>query len=240
MVYAQNPALPPSSSTQAIETLKRKDFSKIEIEKLLQAVININPYMMPQRQVMTYWKAVSQELHDDDKCLDCTHEVLKNKVMQLLAWVKTKDSDWEKTKAVSDLLCANCRHTICFHRLSSWSRQESLFMTHLWLATHWNVATNTILMIVTVLTRRTWICLPSQMKGGVLERDHAVFHTVDLRSHSMHSVSIMKQKYTRIACSILQRSLLMHAWSSTRTYWMFWNLSQSTSEHLRAHILTSW
>ena len=85
MVYAQNPTLPPSPSTKAIETLKRKDFTKIEIEKLLWAVININPYMAPQRQVMTYWKAVSQELHDDDMCLYCTHEVLKNKVMQLLA-----------------------------------------------------------------------------------------------------------------------------------------------------------
>ena len=88
MVYAQNPALPPSPSTEAIETLKRKDFSKIKIEKLLQAVININPYMVPWRQVTTYWKAVSQELHDNDTCLDCTHEVLKNKVMQLLAWVE--------------------------------------------------------------------------------------------------------------------------------------------------------
>ena len=59
MVYAQNPTLPPSPSTEAIETLKRKYFSKIEIEKLLWAVININPYMAPWRQVMTYWKAVS-------------------------------------------------------------------------------------------------------------------------------------------------------------------------------------
>ena len=83
-----SPALPPSPSTEAIETLKRKDFSKIEIEKLLQAVININPYMVPWRQVMTYWKAVSQELCDNDTCLDHTHEVLKNKVMQLLAWVE--------------------------------------------------------------------------------------------------------------------------------------------------------
>ena len=140
MVYAQNPALPPSPSTEAIETLKRKDFSKIEIEKLLWAVLNINPYMAPWRQVMTYWKAFSQELHDDDTCLDCcerqqiptimccsnwakrplcqdiwhslwalykqqfvtyspiiamvydncTHEVLKNKVMQLLAWVDVR------------------------------------------------------------------------------------------------------------------------------------------------------
>ena len=88
MVCAQNPALPPSPSTEAIETLKRKDFSKIKIEKLLQAVININPYMAPWRQVMTYWKAVSQELHDNDTCLDHTHEVLKNKVTQLLAWVE--------------------------------------------------------------------------------------------------------------------------------------------------------
>ena len=55
MVDAQNPTLPPSPSTKAIETLKRKIFSKIEIEKLLWAVININPYMVPQRQVMTYW-----------------------------------------------------------------------------------------------------------------------------------------------------------------------------------------
>ena len=88
MVYAQNPALPPSPSTEAIKTLKRKDFSKIEIEKLLQTVININPYMPPWRQVMTYWKAVSQELHDNDMCLDHTHEVLKHKVTQLLAWVE--------------------------------------------------------------------------------------------------------------------------------------------------------
>jgi hypothetical protein len=68
----------------------REDFSGNNIDNLLRAVIEIDPFMVPRSQVSAKWKEVATKVQDQACCLGRDADTLKNKVMTLLSWVEVR------------------------------------------------------------------------------------------------------------------------------------------------------
>ena len=77
---SSNP-VPPVSKCKLCE-----EFSGNDIEQLLRAVISVNPYLAPCSLITDKWK-VTQIVQAEGACIGRDHEMLKNKVKSLLAWV---------------------------------------------------------------------------------------------------------------------------------------------------------
>jgi hypothetical protein len=68
----------------------REDFSGNDIDNLLRAMIEVDPFMAPRSQVSTKWKEVATKVQDQACCLGRDADTLKNKVMMLLSWVEVR------------------------------------------------------------------------------------------------------------------------------------------------------
>jgi hypothetical protein len=82
------PSGPPLGSTRSKARKPREEFSTKDLEHLLRAVIDVNPYMAPRNKVGERWKAVATMVQADGLCLNRDAETLKNKVTSLLGWVQ--------------------------------------------------------------------------------------------------------------------------------------------------------
>jgi hypothetical protein len=67
---------------------RREEFSLADLDQLLRAVIDKNPYMAPRSQIGEKWKAVTEHVQDAGFCLGRDVATLKNKVTNLLAWAE--------------------------------------------------------------------------------------------------------------------------------------------------------
>jgi hypothetical protein len=65
-----------------------KDFSRQDLDQLLRAVINVNPYMAACNKVGEQWKAVARKVQAEGFCKGKDLDTLKNKVNSLLQWVQ--------------------------------------------------------------------------------------------------------------------------------------------------------
>jgi hypothetical protein len=66
----------------------RADFSAKDIEHLLCAVIEVDPFMATCSKVGARWKEVATRVQSEGFCLEREPDTLKNKVLLLLAWVE--------------------------------------------------------------------------------------------------------------------------------------------------------
>ncbi|KAF8484173.1 hypothetical protein JB92DRAFT_3030797 [Gautieria morchelliformis] len=87
----------------------REAFSLHDLDQLLCAVIEVNPYMGPRAKLGEHWKEVARRMQESGSCLNREPDTLKNKVASLLAWVeggkkKTPRSalgkEWERDPAL--------------------------------------------------------------------------------------------------------------------------------------------
>ncbi|KAF8497711.1 hypothetical protein JB92DRAFT_3125613 [Gautieria morchelliformis] len=96
--------------SQPISSRKaREAFSLHDLDQLLCAVIEVNPYMAPQAKLGEHWKEVARHVQESGSCLNREPDTLKNKVASLLTWVeggkkKTPRSalgkEWERDPAL--------------------------------------------------------------------------------------------------------------------------------------------
>jgi hypothetical protein len=75
----------PKSSRKA-----REEFSLRDLDQLLRAVIEVNPYMAPRAKIGEHWKEVARRVQENGSCLNREADTLKNKVASLLAWVEVR------------------------------------------------------------------------------------------------------------------------------------------------------
>jgi hypothetical protein len=61
-----------------------EEFCLTDIDQLLHAVININPYMVPRNKISSKWKEVESNIKVAGYCLGHNTDMLKNKVVSLL------------------------------------------------------------------------------------------------------------------------------------------------------------
>ncbi|KAF8483248.1 hypothetical protein JB92DRAFT_3031987 [Gautieria morchelliformis] len=66
----------------------REAFSLHDLDQLLCAVIEVNPYMAPWAKLGEHWKEVARHVQESRSCLNREPDTLKNKVASLLAWVE--------------------------------------------------------------------------------------------------------------------------------------------------------
>ncbi|KAF8531720.1 hypothetical protein JB92DRAFT_2847806, partial [Gautieria morchelliformis] len=82
------PVAPPLRSTmESTDSTARKgreEFSLKDLEQLLRAVIDINPYMVPRNKIGERWKQVARLVQDQGYCLNRDVDTLKNKVGSML------------------------------------------------------------------------------------------------------------------------------------------------------------
>ncbi|KAF8520688.1 hypothetical protein JB92DRAFT_2894368, partial [Gautieria morchelliformis] len=96
--------------SQPISSRKaREAFSLHDLDQLLRAVIEVNPYMAPRAKLGEHWKEVARRVQESGSCLNREPDTLKNKVASLLTWVegrkkKTPRSalgkEWERDPAL--------------------------------------------------------------------------------------------------------------------------------------------
>ncbi|KAF8574355.1 hypothetical protein K439DRAFT_1624387 [Ramaria rubella] len=65
-----------------------EEFNTNDLDQLLRAVIEVDSYMAPYKQVGERWREVTKRMQAAGYCLGCDHDMLKNKVAALLAWVE--------------------------------------------------------------------------------------------------------------------------------------------------------
>jgi hypothetical protein len=70
----------------------REDFPLADLDQLLRAVIDKNPFMAPKNQIGEKWKSVADTVQDAGFCIGRDSATLKNKVANLLAWAEVSDS----------------------------------------------------------------------------------------------------------------------------------------------------
>ncbi|KAF8481376.1 hypothetical protein JB92DRAFT_3132903 [Gautieria morchelliformis] len=100
---AAPPSTPDKSSNAGLDTSSkglgsqpissrnaREAFSLPDLDQLLCAVIEINPYMAPCAKLGEHWKEVARRMQENGCCLNCESDTLKNKVASLLAWVEAE------------------------------------------------------------------------------------------------------------------------------------------------------
>ncbi|KAF8520969.1 hypothetical protein JB92DRAFT_2892953 [Gautieria morchelliformis] len=92
----------PISSRKAHEA-----FSLHDLDQLLRAVIEVNPYMAPCAKLGEHWKEVARCVQENGCCLNRESDTLKNKVASLLAWWGKKKTprsalgkEWERDPAL--------------------------------------------------------------------------------------------------------------------------------------------
>ncbi|KAF8510403.1 hypothetical protein JB92DRAFT_2940616 [Gautieria morchelliformis] len=83
--------------SQPISSRKvREAFSLHDLDQLLRAVIEVNPYMAPRAKLGEHWKEVARRVQESGSCLNRELDTLKNKVASLLTWVEggKKKTPW--------------------------------------------------------------------------------------------------------------------------------------------------
>jgi hypothetical protein len=83
----------------------REDFSRQDLDQLLRAIINVNPYMVARNKVGEQWKAVARKVQAEGFCKGKDLDTLKNKVNSLLQWVQVSGA------AVTSKYQTNCLST---------------------------------------------------------------------------------------------------------------------------------
>ncbi|KAF8523229.1 hypothetical protein JB92DRAFT_3094086 [Gautieria morchelliformis] len=81
-------------STDSMAWKVREEFSLKDLEQLLRAVIDINPYMAPRNKIGEQWKQVARLVQDQGHCLNRDVDTLKNKLGSMLAWVEGGEKDF--------------------------------------------------------------------------------------------------------------------------------------------------
>ncbi|KAF8480624.1 hypothetical protein JB92DRAFT_2837596 [Gautieria morchelliformis] len=80
---------PPRTPDESSNTrLDASAFSLRDLDQLLHAVIEVNPYMAPRAKLGEHWKEVARRVQESGSCLNREPDTLKNKVASLLAWVE--------------------------------------------------------------------------------------------------------------------------------------------------------
>jgi hypothetical protein len=77
---------PSSTNPSRPSTKKHEEFLLADLDQLLRAVIEVNPFMAPCNLVSMKWKEVVTQTQSAKCCLGCDLETLKNKISSLLAW----------------------------------------------------------------------------------------------------------------------------------------------------------
>jgi len=65
---------------------KHKEFMATNLDNLLHATIEVNPFSAPWNSIGEAWKEVTQETQATGFCLDYDVDTCKNPVTLLLAW----------------------------------------------------------------------------------------------------------------------------------------------------------
>jgi hypothetical protein len=66
----------------------RADFSAKDIEHLLHAMIEVDPFMAARSKVGARWKEIATRVQSEGFYSEREPDTLKNKVLSLLAWVE--------------------------------------------------------------------------------------------------------------------------------------------------------
>ncbi|KAF8519926.1 hypothetical protein JB92DRAFT_2828266 [Gautieria morchelliformis] len=77
----------------------REEFTSRDLEHLLGAVIDINPFMAPRSKIGDRWKEVTEIVQAKWFCQNREPETLKNKVSSLLGWVEVWGGKKEKARS---------------------------------------------------------------------------------------------------------------------------------------------
>ncbi|KAF8579267.1 hypothetical protein K439DRAFT_1620693 [Ramaria rubella] len=85
---ASPPASQPVKAKAKAAQKPHEEFSTHDLNQLLHAVIEVDPYMAPHNKVGERWKEIMKRVQDAGYCLGRDHETLKNKVASLLTWVE--------------------------------------------------------------------------------------------------------------------------------------------------------
>ncbi|KAF8575671.1 hypothetical protein K439DRAFT_1623411 [Ramaria rubella] len=85
---ASPPASQPVKAKAKAARKPHEEFSTHDLDQLLRAVIEVDPYMAPHNKVGERWKEIMKHVQDAGYCLGHDHETLKNKVASLLTWVE--------------------------------------------------------------------------------------------------------------------------------------------------------
>ncbi|KAF8503847.1 hypothetical protein JB92DRAFT_2970731 [Gautieria morchelliformis] len=96
---AAPPSTPDESSNTGLDAsgvLGHVKPSLRDLNQLLHAVIEVNPYMAPWAKLGEHWKEVARCVQESGSCLNRELDTLKNKVALLLAWVEggKKKTPW--------------------------------------------------------------------------------------------------------------------------------------------------
>lgn len=78
----------PPAQTAQTRCKGHTEFSLKDLDHLLSAVMQINPFMAPHKKIGEKWKEVAKQVQGEGFCLNREPETLKNKVGSLLAWVE--------------------------------------------------------------------------------------------------------------------------------------------------------
>ena len=70
----------------------REEFSVGDIQKLLSAVLDINPYLCSRNETQKKWGEVKEKLATANACMGRDWQTLRNKVAGLLKWVEVSIS----------------------------------------------------------------------------------------------------------------------------------------------------
>ena len=92
VIHGSATSLDEDEASQPIKMRKsREEFTSRDLEQLLGAVIDINPFMAPRSKIGDRWKEVAIIVQAKGSCQNREPETLKNKVSSLLAWVEVCD-----------------------------------------------------------------------------------------------------------------------------------------------------
>ena len=92
VIHGSATSLDEDEASQPIKMRKsQEEFTSHDLEQLLGAVIDINPFMAPRSKIGDRWKEVAIIVQAKGSCQNREPETLKNKVSSLLAWVEVCD-----------------------------------------------------------------------------------------------------------------------------------------------------
>ena len=85
-----DPSWPPSPALEAKKGEKREEFTLKDVDQLLHATIEVNPYAAPRNSIGEAWKDVVQKAQAAGYCLGCDVDTCKNHNGLLLGWCEVR------------------------------------------------------------------------------------------------------------------------------------------------------
>jgi hypothetical protein len=82
------PPQPSFSTVSSKATRSREDFPINDLDQLLRAVIEVNPYIASRNKTAEKWREVAKRVQDAGYCKGRDPDTLKHKVINLLHWVE--------------------------------------------------------------------------------------------------------------------------------------------------------